>query len=167
MEIEELRQLAKLKGIRNWHNKKPENLLKELAQLAGNKQLEREVAPMEVAIPYKKPKIEVLITKEDQKFFESIGFKTEWLASLANQYGFERLEYAVKFKAFRCFKNGPQVDWIDINELSMLNGGRQLFKIIMKHQPVSKKKGTDRGCITLPWRDNTIIKINDLSLVEK
>jgi len=91
MVIEELRQLAKDKWIKHWHIKSPEKLKEELGitdetcKYCGGEGC----GACEDNKP-SKPKIDVTITKDDSKFFESIGFKAEWLASLANQYAFTK-----------------------------------------------------------------------------
>ncbi len=145
MNVEKLRQKAKEAGIRNWHNKKPENLKKELKSL--NKEDD-------------KPSLNIGITEKDNQYFKAIGLKAEWLASLANQYGFTRFQYIAKFKAFRCYIEGKHVDWIDINDLALLNGEKKKADIKLRHQAVSPS----RQVIKLPWRDSTQIKINDPSM---
>jgi hypothetical protein len=40
------------------------------------------------------------------------------------------------------------LDWIDVNDLSLLNGGRRLDEIRLKHQAVSPK----RAVIQYAWR---------------
>ena len=157
MEIEELRQLAKSKGIKYWHKKKPENLINEM--LAKNLADRSELVPWtdifeqaptseaEVKAP-KKPKIEISITEIDSKFFKSIGFKAEWLASIANQYDFNRFHYVAKFKAFRCYRDNKHCDWISVNDLGLINEKRELTEILLKHQPLQK----DKRVIKLPWR---------------
>ncbi len=61
----------------------------------------------------------------------------------------EKYEYLHKFRAFRCYKDGMHVDWIDINTLSLLNGGRRLEPILLRHQPVPPR----RAIIEYPWRN--------------
>ena len=75
-------------------------------------------------------------------------FKFEWLHSLAEQYGFDKFEYLHKFRAFRCYKEDRHLDWVDINDLSLINGGIRLEEIRLKHQAVSPR----RAVIQYPWR---------------
>lgn len=90
----------------------------------------------------------VIIVKDDAGYLEKIGVDQEWLGNLALQYNFDRFEYVHKFRAFRCYKADQHVEWVDVNELSLLNGGRRLIDIMLKHQPVSKS----REIIDRPWR---------------
>ena len=91
---------------------------------------------------------EVEIFCDEKAYLTEKKFKFEWLDSLAAQYGFDRFEYLHKFRAFRCYRDGKHVDWIDINDLSLINGGRRLEEIRLKHQAVSPK----RAVIQYPWR---------------
>ena len=91
---------------------------------------------------------EVEIFCDEKAYLTEKKFKFEWLDSLAAQYGFDRFEYLHKFRAFRCYSDGKHVDWIDINDLSLINGGRRLEEIRLKHQAVSPK----RAVIQYPWR---------------
>ena len=91
---------------------------------------------------------EVEILCDEKAYLTEKKFKFEWLNSLAEQYGFEKFEYLHKFRAFRCYSDGKHVDWIDINDLSLINGGRRLEEIRLKHQAVSPK----RAVIQYPWR---------------
>ena len=103
----------------------------------------------------KKPrakKIKVQIEKGDQAKLEKIGLKMDWLQTLGKQYGFVYFEYLAKFKAFRCYQNDKEGNqqhraWIDVNELSMINGGRRLTDINLKYQRPPKS----RQIIELPW----------------
>jgi hypothetical protein len=92
------------------------------------------------------PSVEVVC--DEQQYLLSRDFKFEWLDLLAAQYGFDKFEYLHKFKAFRCYREGKHLDWIDINDLSLLNGGRRLDEILLKHQAVSPK----RAVIQYAWR---------------
>lgn len=108
-----------------------------------------EVEEMEEVKPKKrvaKKKIEVICSEAE--YLQGIKFDMDWLQKLGTQYGFDKFEYLHKFKAFRCYKSGQHVDWIDVNNLSLLNGGRRLVQILLKHQPVSPK----RAIINYPWR---------------
>ncbi|MCP3675271.1 MAG: hypothetical protein GY829_12470 [Gammaproteobacteria bacterium] len=155
---DEIRQQAKAAGIKSWHVKKIENLKKELACIEA---IENELIMPKVVKPKKKPKgLDIGIDEQSSKFFKTIGLKSEWLSSLANQYNFSRFQYIPKFKAFRCYIDGNHVDWIDVNDLSMLNGGQKLTEIKLKHQALP----AERQVIKMPWRDNTRIKINDPSM---
>jgi len=90
----------------------------------------------------------VIVVRDDDGFLDKIGAKQEWLGNLALQYNFDRFEYVHKFRAFRCYRGAQHVEWVDVNELSLLNGGRRLVEIRLKHQPVSKS----REIIERPWR---------------
>ena len=92
------------------------------------------------------PFVEVIC--DERQYLLSRDFKFEWLDLLAAQYGFDKFEYLHKFKAFRCYREGKHLDWIDINDLSLLNGGRRLDEIRLKHQTVSPK----RAVIQYAWR---------------
>ena len=93
-----------------------------------------------------KPKYE--LSCEYVEPLKKIGFNFEWLDNLHNEYGFSKFEYVHKFQAFRCYKDDKHVDWIDINDLSLLNGGRALVVILLKHGRVSPK----RAVIQYKWR---------------
>ena len=93
-----------------------------------------------------KPKYEVVCEQTDH--LEKIGCELDWLKSLHDRYGFEKFEYIHKFRAFRCYKDGRHVDWIDVNDLALINGKRRLEVILLKHQPISPK----RAIINYPWR---------------
>lgn len=92
------------------------------------------------------PSVEVVC--DERQYLLSRDFKFEWLDLLAAQYGFDKFEYLHKFKAFRCYRQDKHLDWIDINDLSLLNGGRRLDEILLKHQAVSPK----RAVIQYAWR---------------
>lgn len=92
------------------------------------------------------PPVEVVC--DEREYLQEKGFKFEWLDLLASQYGFDKFEYLHKFKAFRCYRQDKHLDWIDINDLSLLNGGRRLDEILLKHQAVSPK----RAVIQYAWR---------------
>jgi|TARA_R100001369_G_scaffold30972_1_gene54915 hypothetical protein len=94
----------------------------------------------------KKKKAEIVC--DEKSYLTEKNFKFEWLNSLAEQYGLDKFEYLHKFRAFRCYINGKHVDWVDINDLSLINGGRRLEEIRLKHQAVSPK----RAVIQYPWR---------------
>lgn len=97
----------------------------------------------------KPPSVQIDITEADKKFFDTIGLKVEWLASIANRYNFNRFQYAAKFKAFRCYQGHNQLDWISVNDLAMLNGKQEITTILLKHQPHTNKS---KIIIKLPWR---------------
>lgn len=165
-EIKEFRAKAKEAGITSWHLKSLDNLQKELDKL-GEK-LKKD--PPKLAKPPQNNNpnepnqeatgINIALSKDELKFLDSIGVKTEWLASLANQYGFTKFRYMAKFKAFRCYRENRHVDWIDVNDLALLNGSKQLIQIKQKHQQLPVK----RRVIKLPWHDNYVIPINDRSM---
>ena len=95
----------------------------------------------------KKPKFEmVYIGERCEEKLKAVGYKFEWIESLAHRYGFDKIEYLDKFKAFRCSKGGKAVDWIDINALGLLNNVNPKVRINQQygkvHNPV----------IEIPWR---------------
>ena len=92
------------------------------------------------------PSVEVVC--DERQYLLSRDFKFEWLDLLSAQYGFDKFEYLHKFRAFRCYREGKHLDWIDVNDLSLLNGGRRLDEILLKHQAVSPK----RAVIQYAWR---------------
>lgn len=96
----------------------------------------------------RKPSLKIHMNDDDKNYLSKVGVNLDWLKALAKEYGFDEFQYLHKFRAFRCYKAGVHVDWIDINDLSLLNGGQQLVQILLKHQPVSKS----REVIKLRWR---------------
>ena len=96
----------------------------------------------------RKPKPKYEVVSSEPEHLKSVGFDMDWLGGLADQYQFDKFEYLHKFRAFRCYKAGQHVDWIDINDLSLLNGKRRLEDIRLRHQPISPK----RAVINYPWR---------------
>ena len=94
----------------------------------------------------KAPSYEVVC--DEKAFLETKGFKFDWLNLLHEQYGFDKFQYIHKFRAFRCYKGDKHLDWIDINDLALLNGSRRIAEILLKHQQVSPK----RAVIQYPWR---------------
>lgn len=157
MNIDELRAKAKAAGIKSWHVKKPETLEKELTELEPVKA--QETQPAQKHNP-EAPKLNIIVTEDELKFFKNIGLKPEWIEEIANRYGFDKFQYIAKFKAFRCFKEGKLLDWISINDLSMLHLKTQIVQIPLKHQELPP----ERQVIKLPWRVSAVIKINDPSL---
>ena len=91
---------------------------------------------------------EVEVVCDEKAYLTEKKFQFEWLDSLAEQYGFDKFEYLHKFRAFRCYKEDKHLDWVDINDLSLINGGRRLEEIRLKHQAVSPR----RAVIQYPWR---------------
>jgi len=91
---------------------------------------------------------EVEVVCDEKAYLTEKKFKFEWLDSLAEQYGFDKFEYLHKFRAFRCYREDKHLDWVDINDLSLINGGRRLEEIRLKHQAVSPR----RAVIQYPWR---------------
>ena len=96
----------------------------------------------------RKPKPQYELICDQLEYLKGIGCDVTWLDVLHKQYGFDRFEYLHKFRAFRCHKDGRHVDWIDVNDLALLNGKRKLELIMLRHQPVNPKKAV----INLPWR---------------
>ena len=134
MDIEELRIKGKELGIKQAMNMKEETLLKRIDEIEN---------PSPTA-----PSIKIEVAEADQKFFDRIGLKSEWLASIANQYDFNRFQYAPKFKAFRCYRGDNQIDWISVNDLGLLNVNKELTQILLKHQ----NHNPDKQVIKLSWR---------------
>jgi hypothetical protein len=93
-----------------------------------------------------KPKYEVICEHTDH--LDSIGCQLSWLDKLNEKYGFERFEYIHKFRAFRCYLDGQHVDWVDVNDLALINGHRRLENILLRHMQVDVK----RAVIKYPWR---------------
>ncbi len=93
-----------------------------------------------------KPKYEVIGEHTDH--LDSIGCQLSWLDKLNEKYGFERFEYIHKFRAFRCYLDGQHVDWVDVNDLALINGHRRLENILLRHVQVDVK----RAVIKYPWR---------------
>ena len=100
----------------------------------------------------KKEASSVEVICDEREYLLGKGFKFEWLDLLATQYGFHKLQYLHKCRAFKCYRQENHkerhVDWIDINNLSLLNGGRRLDQILLKHQAVSPKQAV----IQYAWR---------------
>ena len=85
----------------------------------------------------------------DQRgYLHDKGFDFKWLNSLAKQYGFDKFEYLHKFRSWRCYKEDRHLDWISVNDLSLINGGKRLVEILLKHQEVSP----DKAVIQYHWR---------------
>ena len=93
-----------------------------------------------------RPKYEVVCDEKD--WLVNSKFKFEWLDKLHTDYGFDKFQYLHKFRAFRCYKEDKHLDWIDVNDLALLNGERRIMQILLKHQQVSPK----RAVIQYPWR---------------
>ncbi len=126
-------------GLKQAMNMKEETIIKKYKELTEGAE----------PIVSAKKSIEVVVTKEDKAFLESVEFDGEWLASIANQYDFNRFVYVHKFKAFRCYQNNNQLDWVSINDLSLINLKKEITHTLLKHQPLQK----DKQVIKLPWRN--------------
>jgi len=169
VEIEQLRITLKEHGIIQAMNMKEETLFKRRDELIeqglfeprealkdkirDNIEALRPDALPEIIISDKverKPKkgVQIVITEADKKFFDQIGFDIKWLYPIANQYDFDRFQYMKKFKAFRCYRGNSHIDWISVNDLGLLNVKKDLTEILLKHQPLNKKK----QIIKLAWR---------------
>jgi hypothetical protein len=96
----------------------------------------------------RKPAAKYEVVCDEREFLETKGFKFEWLDLLHERYQFDKFQYIHKFRAFRCYKGDKHLDWIDINDLALLNGSRRIAEILLKHQQVSPK----RAVIQYPWR---------------
>lgn len=162
MDIEQLRIKGKELGIKQAMNMKEETLLKRIDKAMKDSELPRSdehnnLLDAQLAEKFKErqsvidsvsPTLKVEATKDDQKFFDQIGLKAEWLASIANQYDFNRFQYAPKFKAFRCYRGDDQIDWISVNDLGLLNVNKELTTILLKHQ----NHNPNKQVIKLSWR---------------
>jgi len=152
VDIEQLRIKGKELGIRQAMNMKEETLLKRIAEAEVQ---EPKKDAMEAAIEdssreeEKTLSVDLQIDDSSKSFLATIDFKYEWLDSIANRYNFNRFQYAPKFKAFRCYQDHNQLDWISVNDLAMLNGKQEITKIMLKHQPHTNKS---KIIIKLPWR---------------
>ena len=62
-----------------------------------------------------KPKPTYELVCDQQEYLDSIGFDMQWLVNLSGQYGFDKIEYVHKFRAFRCYKQEQHVEWTDVN----------------------------------------------------
>lgn len=139
MDIEELRARGKELGITQAPNMKESTLIKKIAEI----EVEIDIGLSE------SPEYTLIISDEEREKLSKLkGFDFKWLDSLATQYNFNKYEYMDKFHAFRCYQHGDHVDWIDVNDLSLLNCGRPLIKILLKHQPLSPA----RQVIKYNWR---------------
>lgn len=139
MELEEKRQYAKDElGIKQAMNMKEETLDKRIADAVDQ---EESIEPKEIPI-------DILLGEKDKEFLAKLEFKYEWLASLANQYNFDRFHYVHKFRAFRCYRGNKLVDWMDLNDFGLLHRKKELTKIMQKFQPLQKNKQV----IKLAWR---------------
>lgn len=144
--LEELREKAKALGIKQYFNMKEDTLLKKIEEAEG---------PIEAKSqkPKKPPKeteeaLNITVSEESKAYLDSIQFDFNWLGSVANQYDLDGFDYMHKFRAFRCYRGGKQVDWVSVNDLANLNGKQNLCEIHNRHQPLNK----DRAVIKFPWR---------------
>jgi len=94
------------------------------------------------------PKKKFTVENANAEHFKRIGFDIAWLDKIGEQYQFERFQYLHKFRAFRCYRDGQHVDWLDVNDAALLNGKRRVENILLKHHPLPKK----RQVIQYPWR---------------
>lgn len=147
---QELIKKGKSLGLKQAANMKKENLIAKIKQIEENKkELEVNTAPDVEADDYSpSSKAEVIVSSSGAAFLRKIDFDFEWFASLANQYNLDKFEFVEKFRAFRCYRDGQHVDWIDVNDMALLNGRKRLCEILLRHQPVTPK----RRIINLPWR---------------
>lgn len=85
--------------------------------------------------------------KAARPLFQIIGERPHqipdtWLARIANEYGFDRFEHIKKFGAFRCYKAGKLVEWIDYRELARENEDYKFdipCKRVMRYTKVGKR----------------------------
>lgn len=142
-EVAEIRKTAKSLGIKEWEKGKLQVVINKIEKVKeGLPQPDNKAHSFELSAD------ELAIRK-----IMSIGFNVDWLEKLSVQYGFERYEYIEKFKAFRCYKHGEHVDWVDVNDLALLNTGKRLCTIMLRHQPVRPHPNhPNRACIDFFWR---------------
>ena len=96
MEDKELRQKAKSLKIRNWHNKKIENLLKEIAAIEGNESLD-------------------IDTSEDKKdYLTRSGFNFDSLKKYAKELGATKIIYRRVNNTFECYKEECSIEFLSI-----------------------------------------------------
>lgn len=153
MELEELRAKGKELGITQAANMKESTLLKRIAEKEMAYDI-KEAKVIDDIIAESKPdvvkasKVVVSMTDQEANILKSLGFKNEWLNSIANQYDFDRFQYMHKFRAFRCYKGNNHLDWISINDLSTLNIHKEITHTLLTFQPLQK----DKQIIKLAWR---------------
>jgi len=58
--------------------------------------------------------IKVVVDDNGKEYLDTVEFDYEQLESRASELGFEKLEYINKHRAFKCYKQGQPVDWLDI-----------------------------------------------------
>lgn len=173
MELEELKRVAKELGITQAANMKEKTLIKRLTEVGYVAHLPnppkepqvidkllvtaydiKEAKVIDDIIAESKPdvvkasKVIVSMTDQEARILKSLGFKNEWLNSIANQYDFDRFQYMHKFKAFRCYKGNNHLDWISVNDLSTLNIHKEITHTLLTFQPLQK----DKQIIKLAWR---------------
>jgi len=93
VEIDKLRALAKEKGIKSYHNKKPEKLMKELG-------LSTE---FEVTIDL------------GQDYLKRVGFDRESLIKKATAMKADKAVYKHQYRVFELYKNNKHFDDLSIN----------------------------------------------------
>lgn len=97
MERDELRQKAKSLKIRNWHNKKIENIKKEIANLEGNESLD-------------------IDTSEDKKdYLKRSGFNFDSLKKYAKELGATKIIYRRVDNTFECYKEELSIEFLSIS----------------------------------------------------
>ena len=143
-----MRVELKASGVKQAMNMKEATILKKYSELTIDRSEDATLIGLDADKADIRPSFEVNITKADEKLFKTIGFKAEWLASIANQYDFNRFVYIDKFKAFRCYQGNNHLDWIAINDLSMINIKKEITHSYLNPQPLQK----DKMIIKLPWR---------------
>jgi len=140
---QELIAKGKALGLKQAANMKPETLIKKIEEIETRAKAKEQSSNAHADIERINAEsipVQVDVVDFGAKFLKSIGFDFEWLGPIANQYGIERFEYIHKFRAFRVYKNGVHVDWIDVNEVGLLNGKRHLCEILLRHTPVDKSR---------------------------
>ena len=138
-----IRAAAKEAGIEGWDTKKLGAVEKLLANHSeGSPEPEVEVVEPELEVNY-----DAMIDPYQLKMLENTGFHIEWLKPLAVQYGFDKFQYLHKCRAFRCYREGKHLDWIEVNDLSNMNGLQDLI-----HSPYKKPQLPQKPVIKLKWR---------------
>ena len=96
MEDKEIRAKAKSLKIRNWHNKKIENLLKEMDSIEGEDSLE------------------INVDEDNKDYLKRSGFNFDSLKKYAKELGATKIIYKRKHNVFDCYKKDTFIDSLSI-----------------------------------------------------
>lgn len=100
MEIEALRQKAKVAGIKSYWNKRPEKLLKELGEIED---------------PVSSESFEVSID-QGQAYLKRISFNLDRLKNAALKMGADKVVYSHMYRKFDLYKNNKHFDNLSIGD---------------------------------------------------